>query len=98
MKSARSRAATTYALNRGPHTWTSDGSSQVDGSVPATGTDDGPLSGLGGKGTVRSLAVIPNTGRFWQELDIAGYLALLALGGAFAWWRRRRDIPEESYA
>ena len=26
----------TYTLNRGPHTWTSEGSSQVDGWVPAT--------------------------------------------------------------
>ncbi len=29
-------AATTYALMRGPQSWTSDGSSQVDGSVPST--------------------------------------------------------------
>ena len=29
-------AATTKTLNRGPHSWTSDGSSQVDGSVPST--------------------------------------------------------------
>src|SRR5918995_1839256 len=35
-KTARSRAATTYALNRGPHNWTRDGSSHVVGSVPAT--------------------------------------------------------------
>ena len=35
-KIARSRAATTYALNRGPQSWTSDGSSQVDGPVPST--------------------------------------------------------------
>ena len=35
-KTARSRAATTYALKRGPQSWTSDGSSQVDGSVPST--------------------------------------------------------------
>lgn len=73
-------------------------SGAADGSVPAAGSDDGPLSGLGGKGLVRSAVIIPNTGRFWQEIDISGYLVLLALGGVFAWWRRRRDIPEESYA
>src|SRR5437667_23090 len=35
-KAARSRAGTTYALNRGPHSWTNEGSSQVDGWVPST--------------------------------------------------------------
>jgi hypothetical protein len=30
VKRARSRAGTTYVLNRGPQSWTSDGSSQVD--------------------------------------------------------------------
>ena len=35
-KTAWSRAATTYALKRGPQSWTSDGSSQVDGRVPST--------------------------------------------------------------
>ena len=33
---ATSPAATTYALNRGPQIWTSDGSSHVAGSVPET--------------------------------------------------------------
>lgn len=28
--------ATTYAWYRGPQSWTSDGSSQMDGSVPST--------------------------------------------------------------
>ena len=35
-KTARSRAATTYVLYLGPQSWTSDGSSQVEGSVPST--------------------------------------------------------------
>src|SRR5579859_2645607 len=38
-KTARSRAAATKTLNRGPHNWTSDGSSHVEGSVPATRVD-----------------------------------------------------------
>jgi hypothetical protein len=33
---ARSRAATAKTWNRGPHSWTSDGSSHVAGPVPAT--------------------------------------------------------------
>jgi hypothetical protein len=36
VKTATSRRATTYVLYRGPQTWTSDGSSQVVGPVPAT--------------------------------------------------------------
>ena len=36
VKIAWSRAGTTKTLNRGPQTWTSDGSSQVDGRVPST--------------------------------------------------------------
>jgi hypothetical protein len=36
VKRARSRAGTTYVLNRGPQSWTSDGSSQVDGPFPRT--------------------------------------------------------------
>ena len=36
VNTARSAAATTKALKRGPQTWTSEGSSQVDGSVPST--------------------------------------------------------------
>ena len=36
VNTARSRSATTYALNRGPHNCTSDGSSQLPGSVPST--------------------------------------------------------------
>ncbi len=36
VNSARSTSATTYALKRGPHTCTRDGSSQVPGSVPST--------------------------------------------------------------
>ena len=59
---------------------------------------EGPLSGLGGDGSVRSVSVIPNTGRFWQELDVTGYLIAMVLGGIFAWWRRRRPYEEEAYA
>jgi hypothetical protein len=36
VKTARSRAGTTYVLNRGPQSCTSDASSQVDGPVPRT--------------------------------------------------------------
>src|SRR5262245_22345288 len=36
VNSARSLAGTTYVLNRGPQTWTSDGSSQLDGCAPST--------------------------------------------------------------
>jgi hypothetical protein len=67
------------------------------GTVPGT-VDNGPLSGIGGKGYVRSEVVIPNTGRFWQELDIIGYLIAMVLGGIFAWRWRRRDREEEAYA
>jgi hypothetical protein len=73
-------------------------SGAADGTVPPAESDDGPLSGLGGKGHVRSWEIEPNTGRFWQEIDISGYLVALVLGGIFAWWRRRRDNPEETYA
>jgi hypothetical protein len=72
-------------------------SGSADGSVLPT-LADGPLSGLGGKGSVRNLAIVPNTGRFWQEFDVTGYLVALVLGGIFAWWRRRRTYEEEVYA
>ena len=72
-------------------------SGAADGTIPQT-IDNGPLSGLGGKGSVRNLAIVPNTGRFWQEFDITGYLVALVLGGIFAWWRRRRTYEEEVYA
>ena len=36
VNTARSRAATTYTWYRGPHTCTSEGSSQADGPVPST--------------------------------------------------------------
>jgi hypothetical protein len=73
-------------------------SGAADGTVPAGEVDNGPLAGLGGKGAVRSLDIIPNTGRFWQEIDVAGYLIAIVLGGIFAWWRRRRNYEEEAYA
>lgn len=72
-------------------------SGAADGTVLPT-LGDGPMSGLGGKGAVRGDIVLPNTGRFWQELDIVGYLIALVLGGIFAWWRRRRPHEEETYA
>lgn len=72
-------------------------SGAASGTVPGT-VDDGPLSGLGGKGFVRGEVTIPNTGRFWQELDIVGYLLAMVLGGIFAWRWRRRDVEEEAYA
>ena len=73
-------------------------SGAADGTV-SPDADNGPLSGLGGKGAIREFGTIPNTGRFWQEIDIVGYLIALVLGGIFAWWwRRRRPYEEEAYA
>jgi len=68
-----------------------------DGAILPT-LGEGPLSGLGGKGAVRTYEIAPNTGRFWQEFDIVGYLVALVLGGIFAWRRRRRSYEEEAYA
>lgn len=63
------------------------------GSV-AVETD--PLPDANGTGYVYANGIIPNTGRFYQEFDILGWLALLALSGIVAVWRSRRD-PEETY-
>ena len=68
------------------------------GAVPLPGSEPGPLAGLGGKGAVRSFDTIPNTGRFWQEYDIVGYLLAIALGCLLAWRWRRKEIHEEVYA
>lgn len=68
------------------------------GAVPLPGSEAGPLAGLGGKGAVRSFDTIPNTGRFWQEYDIVGYLLAIALGCLLAWRWRRKEIHEEVYA
>jgi hypothetical protein len=73
-------------------------SGSAGGSALPTQASGGLLSGLGGTGIVPSHAIIPNTGRFWQELDIIGYLIALILGGIFAWRLRRRDKEEEAYA
>jgi hypothetical protein len=70
----------------------------ADGTVPLPAPDAGALAGLGGKGTVRSFDTIPNTGRFWQEFDIVGYLLAIALGCLLAWGWRRRDTEQEVYA
>jgi hypothetical protein len=70
----------------------------ADGTVPLPAPDAGALAGLGGKGAVRSYDTIPNTGRFWQEFDIVGYLLAIALGCLLAWGWRRRETEEEVYA
>lgn len=70
----------------------------ADGNVPLPTPDAGALAGLGGKGTVRSVDTIPNTGRFWQEFDIVGYLLAIALGCLLAWGWRRRETEQEAYA
>lgn len=66
-------------------------SGAADGSVPepdAFGEATGAGSGAGFP------LILPNTGRFLQELDVLGWLLAPLLGGMFAaWWRRRR--PEE---
>jgi hypothetical protein len=73
-------------------------SGAADGSVPIPATEPGPLAGLGGNGAVGQTAIEPNTGRFWQEYDVAGYLLAVVLGGVVAWRRRRKDLEQEAYA
>jgi hypothetical protein len=65
----------------------------ADGTVPdaAAGLPDADGTGHG-----FATRVIPNTGRFYQEFDIIGWLALLVLSGIVAWWRSRRE-PEDTY-
>ena len=65
----------------------------ADGTVPQT---DSGLPDADGSGQVYATRVIPNTGRFYQEYDIIGWLALLVLSGIVAWWRSRRE-PEDTY-
>ena len=64
-----------------------------DGTVEA---EVDPLPDSSGTGYVYATGIVPNTGRFYQEFDVLGWLALLALSGIVAWWRSRRD-PEETY-
>ena len=68
-------------------------SGAADGTVPEAGAG---LPDANGNGYVYATRVIPNTGRFYQEYDIIGWLALLVLSGIVAWWRSRRE-PEDTY-
>jgi hypothetical protein len=67
-------------------------SGAADGAVPQTAA----LPDADGTGHGYATRVIPNTGRFYQEFDVAGWLALLVLSGIVAWWRSRRE-PEDTY-
>jgi hypothetical protein len=71
-------------------------SGAADGNVLPT-LAQGPLSGLGGKGSVYNSAIEPNTARFFQEFDVVWWLVALMLGGIFAWYRRRNESLEEVY-
>jgi hypothetical protein len=71
-------------------------SGAADGTVLPT-LAEGPLSGLGGDGSVYKTAVEPNTARFFQEFDVVWWLVALMLGGIFAWYRRRNESLEEVY-
>lgn len=77
---------------------TAEISGSADGSVASGEGEHGALSGLSGRGNVRSLSIIPNTARLWQEMDVAWYVVALGFGGIFAWRRRRRDDREEAFA
>ena len=68
-------------------------SGAADGNVPGD-VDTLPDSSGSGEGT--SVDVIPNTGRFFPEFDVLGWLVAVILGGIVAWRRSRRD-PEETY-
>lgn len=71
-------------------------SGAADGSVLPT-LAEGPLSGLGGDGSVYNSSIEPNTARFFQEFDVVWWLVALMLGGIFAWYRRRNESLEEVY-
>ncbi|MEO8263171.1 MAG: hypothetical protein ABI566_11445 [Pseudolysinimonas sp.] len=72
-------------------------SSVISGAAGGTVPGDGStLPDSSGTGAGASTDVIPNTGRFFQELDVLGWLAALTLGGIVAWRRSRRE-PEETY-
>jgi hypothetical protein len=68
-------------------------SGAADGTVPGAGAG---LPDANGNGYVYATRIIPNTGRFYQEFDIIGWLALLMLSGIVAWRRSRRE-PEDTY-
>lgn len=68
-------------------------SGAADGTVPEA---EAGLPDANGSGYVYATRIIPNTGRFYQEYDIIGWLALLVLSGIVAWWRSRRE-PEDTY-
>lgn len=71
-------------------------SGAADGNVLPT-LAEGPLSGLGGEGSVYNSSIEPNTARFFQEFDVVWWLVALMLGGIFAWYRRRNESLEEVY-
>jgi hypothetical protein len=68
-------------------------SGAADGSVPET---TGGLPDSSGGATGYRVEVIPNTGRFYQEFDVLGWIAAALLGGIVAWRRSRRE-PEDTY-
>jgi hypothetical protein len=68
-------------------------SGAADGTVPGAETG---LPDADGNGYVYATRIIPNTGRFYQEFDVIGWLALLVLSGIVAWRRSRRE-PEDTY-
>ncbi len=53
-------------------------------------------AGVGCHGVAAAI-IQPNTGRFFQEIDVVAWIVLAILGGIFAAWRRSRD-PEDDYA
>lgn len=84
----------------GTHTSTPTGeidSSIVSGAAAGAVPGGSPIPNSSGSGGGFVAAYIePNTGRFFQELFVAGWLAAMVLGGIVAWWRRRNDT-EEAY-
>jgi len=69
-------------------------SGAADGSLPDDGDGMADLSGTGHG--IGAQIIEPNTDRFFQEIDVVGWLVAMIVGGIFAWWRRRKD-PEETY-
>jgi hypothetical protein len=72
---------------------TTEVSGAADGTVPVDGSQ---LPASSGSGQGASVDIIPNTGRFFQEFDVLGWMIAVILGGIVAWRRSRRD-PEETY-
>lgn len=64
--------------------------------VVSTGDSFPGQAGIGCNGVAAAI-VQPNTGRFFQELVVVAWMALMLVGGIFAAWRRSRD-PEDVYA